>query len=367
MNEILKYRFMFKMIKKMVLLLFSLIIGLAIISLVTLFMCSPGEIKPFTDAKGNCLEGSLAEKMSVEINGFKMGMIIKAKDLNKPVLLFLHGGPGMPEYWLNEAYPSGLEEHFTVVWWDQRGAGLSYNDAIPSDTMTTEQMIDDTIAVTNYLRQRFNQDKIFLMAHSGGSYIGIQAAAKAPELYRAYIGVAQISNPALSEQLAYDFMLDFYENSNNTKNVNILKATPYGTIGYDQIRDRMMHEAGIGTIRTIDSVITGIFLEVMRNREYTVTEKVNIWRGKAFAKKTKLYEELWQCDLSKTLTQVDVPIYFFIGAYDYTVNRYLSAAYLEKIQAPEKHCYLFENSAHSPIFEEPDRANAILQEIIAVF
>lgn len=358
---------MFKMIKKMVLLLFSLIIGLAIISSVTLFMYSPGEIKPFTDANGTYLEDSLAEKISVDINGIAMGMIIKAKDSNKPVLLFLHGGPGMPEYWLNEAYPSGLEDHFTVVWWDQRGAGLSYNDAISSDTVTSQQMIDDTIAVSNYLRQRFNQDKIFLMAHSGGTYIGIQAAAKAPELYRAYIGVAQMSNPAFSEQLAYDFMLDFYEKSNNKKNLKTLEATPYGTTSYDQIRDQMMHEAGIGTTHTMDSVITGIFLEVMKNREYTVTEKINIWRGKAFAKKTKLYKELWQCDLNQAVTQLDVPIYFFVGAYDYTVNRYLSAAYLEKIQAPVKHCYLFENSAHSPIFEEPDRTIAILEEILRDF
>lgn len=347
----------------MVLILFFLIVGFVIISLVTLFILSPGEIKPFTDTNGNYLEGSLAEKTWVEINGIEMGMIIKAKDLNKPVLLFLHGGPGLPEYWLNEAYPSGLEDNFTVVWWDQRGAGLSYNDAISKDTMTTQQMIDDTIAVTNYLRQRFNQDKIFLMGHSSGTYIGIQAAAKAPQLYQAYIGVAQISNQDLSEKLAYDFMLDFYENTHNEKNVKALKAAPYRTNGYDQIRDRMMHVAGIGTTHSMNSVFTGIFLEVMKNREYTVTEKVNIWRGKAFTKKTMLNEELWHCDLSKALTQVDVPIYFFIGAYDYTVNRYLSEDYLKKIQASEKHLYLFEDSAHSPIFEEPNVSNAILKEI----
>lgn len=363
MNENLKNRVMFKMIKKMVLLLLSLIIALATVSLVTLFICSPGEIKPFTDANGDYLAGSLAEKTSVEINGVEMGMIIKAKDVNKPVLLFLHGGPGLPEYWLNQAYPSGLEDHFTVVWWDQRGAGRSYKTAIPSDTVTTQQMIDDTIAVSNYLRNRFNQDKIFLMAHSGGSYIGIQAAATAPELYRAYIGVAQISNPDLSEKIAYDFMLDFYEQSDHHKNVNALKAAPYGTPGYDRIRDQMMHQAGIGTTRTMDSVFTGVFLAVMKNREYTVTEKVNIWRGKAFTKKTRLYQELWQCDLSKSLTRVDVPIYFFVGAYDYTVNRHLSEAYFEKIQAPEKHCCIFEDSAHSPIFEEPDRSIAILKEL----
>lgn len=109
MNENLKNRVMFKMIKKMVLLLLSLIIALATVSLVTLFICSPGEIKPFTDANGDYLAGSLAEKTSVEINGVEMGMIIKAKDVNKPVLLFLHGGPGLPEYWLIKPTPRDLK------------------------------------------------------------------------------------------------------------------------------------------------------------------------------------------------------------------------------------------------------------------
>jgi pimeloyl-ACP methyl ester carboxylesterase len=96
-----------------------------------------------------------------------------------PVLLFLHGGTAMPEYFLARKYPTGLEQDFTVCWWDRRGAGLSYSANLPPETMTLEQSIADTIEVTNYLRKRFHKDKIYLMAHSGGSLIGIQAAARA--------------------------------------------------------------------------------------------------------------------------------------------------------------------------------------------
>ena len=89
----------------------------------------------------------------------------------------------MPEYFLTERYPTGLENDFTVVWWEQRGAGLSYSPDIAPETMTLEQFIADTLSVTNYLRNRFGKEKIYLMAHSGGTFIGLQAAARAPELY----------------------------------------------------------------------------------------------------------------------------------------------------------------------------------------
>lgn len=345
-------------------LFFILILILLFIIIVTILLMvfSCGKMIPFTDASGQQLPGSLSEKSWVSINGVEMGMIIKTRNINNPLLLFVHGGPGMPEYWLNEKHPAGLEELFTVVWWDQRGAGLSYNSKIPVETMTTAQMVADTIAVTQYLRQRFRQEKIYLMAHSFGTYIGIQAAARAPELYHAYIGVAQSVNLALSEELAYQWLLDYY--ADDKKNREQLKKAPYGTAAYERIRDRVMHEAGIGTTHKMYSVITGIFLAVMRHREYMLKEKFNIWQGKAFSKNTKLNEEFRQANLSDLVTLLDIPVLFFSGAYDYTVNHHLSEIYLEEIQAPETQFYLFEESAHSPIFEEPQTVLAILRDLI---
>ncbi|MBU4438584.1 MAG: alpha/beta hydrolase [Firmicutes bacterium] len=343
-----------------------LVVLLTLIVAITsvLLVFSTGKMIPYRDAAGNVLRSSLSEKSWVKINGVEMGMIIKSKDITQPILLFVHGGPGMPEYWLNESYPTHLENLFTVVWWDQRGAGLSYCNDIAPETMTTAQMVDDTIAVSNYLRQRFHQNKIYLMAHSYGTYIGIQAAAKVPELYHAYFGVAQVVNLDLSEALAYEFMLDYYKSADDKKIVKQLEESPYDSENYQKIRDRLMHQAGIGTIHNMYSVISGIFLGVMKNREYMLLEKINIWRGKNFSKNTVLNVEFQQCDLGETLIRVDVPLYFFSGAYDYTVNHYLSEAYLDEIQAPKKHFYLFEDSAHSPIFEEPDAVTAILKCLI---
>jgi len=173
----------------------------------------PGRPKPFVDEKGRPLEGSLSEKIHLKINGVEQGMFIKSKDVTHPVLLYLHGG--MPDYFLTEKYPTGLEDYFTVVWWEQRGSGISYSPDIPPESMTSEQMISDTLELTNYLRALFHQEKIYVMAHSGGSFIGIQAVAQAPELYHAYIGVAQISHQLKSEKLAYDYMLERFKANGN--------------------------------------------------------------------------------------------------------------------------------------------------------
>ena len=262
----------------------SILLACILIPVGVLLIMSPGKPTPFVDENGKPLAGSISEKVFVNINGVEQGMFIKSKDAAHPVLLYLHGG--MPDYFLTKRYPTGLEDDFTVVWWEQRGSGISYSDDIPPETMTMEQLISDTLAVTNYLRQRFGKEKIYLMGHSGGSFIGIQAAARAPELYYAYIGQAQIAYQLKSEKLAYDYMLQQFKANGNTNMVRKLEAAPVTMTGgtppaYVALRDLGMHSLGIGTTHDMNSVITGIFLPSLASRDYTFIEKVNMWRGKS--------------------------------------------------------------------------------------
>src|SRR5436190_4735872 len=117
----------------------------------------PGKPRPFVDEHGEPLPGSISEKIRVTINGVEQGMIVESKDATHPVLLYLHGG--LPDYFLSKRYATGFEDLFTVVWWEQRGAGLSYHPDIPKSSLTTEQFIADTLALTDYLRCRFDQEK----------------------------------------------------------------------------------------------------------------------------------------------------------------------------------------------------------------
>jgi pimeloyl-ACP methyl ester carboxylesterase len=347
----------------------SIIIVCVIMLAGMLLLWSPGKPSPVLDENGNTLTGSLSEKIWVDINGMKQGMFIKSRDVNNPLLLFVHGGPGMPEYWLTRWYPTGLENDFTVVWWEQRGAGLSFSPDIPAETMTAEQFVSDTIAVTEYLRQRFGKDKIYLMAHSWGSYIGIQAAAQRPDLYQAYIGVGQISHQIQSEQLAYQYALDFYENTGDEGMLKKLKAAPPTLTvplppAYEALRDAYMHGAGIGTTREMKSVLTGIFLPSWQFREYTLGEKINLWRGKFYSRSREfsLWDKMQATDLAQKVAELEIPAYFLQGKYDYTCAYPLAKDYFGKLQAPLKGFYTFEQSAHSPMFEEPDRVRQVLRE-----
>lgn len=346
------------------LIIIPVILACVCIPIGLLVLWSPGKLKPLLDANGNLLAGSISEKIHVNINNIEQGMFIKSKDAANPVLLYLHGG--MPDYFLSEKYPTGLEDYFTVVWWDQRGSGLSYSGNIPPETMTLEHMMSDTLEVTNYLRQRFGKDKIYLMGHSGGTFIGIQVAAQAPELYYAYIGVAQMSNQLKSERLAYEYMLRQFKENGNREMVRKLEAAPVtmtdGTPdAYRALRDQAMHSLGIGTTHDMNSVITGIFLPSLQCREYTLIEKVNMWRGKSRAGISILWNTMLATDLSNQVTELDLPVYFFEGVYDYTCSYTEAKSYFEKLKAPIKGFYTFERSAHSPLFEEPEKMGHILR------
>ncbi|MBP6810368.1 MAG: alpha/beta hydrolase [Saprospiraceae bacterium] len=341
-----------------------LIICLLILGVV-LLVYSPGKPAPFLDESGNPLAGSISEKIHVNINGVNQGMFIKGKDITNPVLLYLHGG--MPDYFLNQKYPTGLEDYFTVIWWEQRGSGLSYSADIPIETMTLEKMISDVLEMTNYLRRRFGKEKIYLMGHSGGSFLGIQAAAQAPELYHAYIGVAQMSNQLNSEIQAYEYMLEEFKKKGNAKMVRKLEAAPVTLRGgvpeaYRALRDPAMHSLGIGTTRDMNSVITGLFLPSLSCPEYSLTEKINLWRGKSRSGISILWDTMLTTDLSKKVPALEIPVYFFEGIYDYTCSYTEAKSYFEHLKAPLKGFYTFEMSAHSPLFEEPEKMQHILKE-----
>jgi pimeloyl-ACP methyl ester carboxylesterase len=351
-------------------LILSIVVGILLGGIVILFgvllAVSPGKVKPFLDENGRPLAGSISENIHPNINGVPQGMFIIGKNVDNPLLLFVHGGTAMPEYFLTQKYPTGMEEYFTVCWWDRRGAGLSYSANLPPESLTVEQSIADTLAVANYLRSRFHQEKIYLMAHSGGSLIAIQAAARAPESFYAYIGVGQMSYQLKSEMLSYEYMLGRYKEMGNARMVKQLEAAaPTMSVPlpatYMKVRDNAMHDLGVGTTHDMKSVMTGVFLASWLFKGYTLGEKLALWRGK-FSSDKMLWDKMIATDLTKQIQKLDLPVYFFHGKYDYTVSYPLTKAYLDELQAPIKGFYTFEHSAHSPMFEEPDRMRQIIQE-----
>ncbi len=333
-----------------------------------LLAISSGTPEQFIDEDGTVLEGSISEKIFVNIGGVKQGMFIRSKNPDNPVLLFLHGGPGFPNYFLMEKFKPGLEDFFTVCYWEQRGGGLSYTPEVSLASMTLDQLTADAIEVTHYLRERFAKEKICIMAWSGGTTIALPAVAKAPELFHAYMAMGQITRQRESERIAYDYMLNHYIKENNQKPIKQLMKfnnleTEADLISFynSGARDNLMHELGIGTMRNMKSVFKDIFLPVWTCRAYTLREKYIIWKSKLmFLPRTYLKNETLTTDFIESYPKIDVPIYFMCGKYDLTVNIDISRDYYNQLIAPMKGFYTFENSAHGPLFEESERFKEIL-------
>ncbi len=334
-----------------------------ITTLLILIIMSPGKPRQFYDKNEKVLKNSISEKLFLEINGARQGIFIKGENLDNPVILYLHGG--MPDYFLTEKYPTLMEKNFTVVWWEQRGCGISHNSNQTANITTLDQLVDDSITLTKYILKRFNKKKIYLMGHSGGTFLGVYVIEKAPALYSAYIGIAQMSDQRKSEKISYDYMLSKYQELGNRKMVKVLQNITLRENGdlpeeYVKIRDVAMHELGIGTMRKMKNLIKDLILPSLSFSEYTLSEKYNLWFYKSQSGISQNWKRMINLNLMESKNTFQVPVYFFHGIYDYTCSYQLAKEYFEKINAPIKGFYTFYQSAHSPIFEEPTMMNKIL-------
>ncbi|MCL2066161.1 MAG: alpha/beta hydrolase [Treponema sp.] len=339
----------------------SSVIGVLLIGLVVLAINSPGRLKQLKDKEGNVIADSLAEKQFIEINGIQQGFFLRSENPENPVILFLHGGPGSPELAMFYQYETNerLEKHFTVCYWDQRGAGMSFSNSIEINTMTLEQMVEDTRQITEYLKHRFNKEKIYLMGHSWGSFLGIKTIEKYPGNYMAYIGIGQVTNQLESEKLAYDYMLQHAMEIGDKSAVRNLEkvnknAFDFPTLEYiGNVRSPLMNKYGIGVIRDNFSM-AGLVKDILFFKGYTFSEKLKFIRGMSFS-----LEHLWDYIIENNLFEpsilFQVPVYIIHGKYDYQVSYALSRGYFEIIEAPGKSFFAFEESAHSPNVEEPEK------------
>lgn len=347
--------------------IFSLIIiGTIFISgFVALYIVSPGNPKQFYDKDRNILSKSISEKIFLQINNSDQGLVIKSKNIDNPVILYLHGG--MPDYFFTEKYPTYLENYFTIVWWEQRNCGISCQLKSNNKPVQFNQLIDDTIELTKYLQKRFGKDKIYLMGHSGGTFLGLFVIEKAPELYHAYIGIAQMSDQFNSEVLACDYIKAVYKKNNNKEMFNFfekIKLERHKKIPEEYLRkrDEIMHKLGIGTMRNTTNIVRDIFIPSLLFSEYTILEKFKLWYSKSKSGISQNWKLMQNTNLIDSKTTFKIPIYFFQGKYDHTCSYVLAKKYFNKLKAPVKGFYTFHNSAHSPLFEEPKKFIQIMTE-----
>lgn len=305
----------------------------------------------------------------VPLGGTRQWLLVRTEDVTKPVVLFVHGGPGTSQLTLVRRNTRALEKHCTVVNWDQRGAGKSFAAGADVAGMRIGRFVDDLIELSEQLAGRFRQEKILLVGHSWGSVISMLAVARRPDLYRAYVGIGQMSRMVESESLSYAWTVARAQEASDRSALEKLTRMgppPYGGRDWQSkfMRQRQIlgkyggeyHGSRIGAF----GVVLG---NIVLSREYTMMDRINVFRG-IFRSVRLLLPELMATDLFVEVPEVEIPVYFCLGRHDWEVPSVLSAKYFDALRAPRKRLVWFESSAHMPNTEQKESFNRFLIETV---
>ncbi len=330
-----------------------------------LFYVSPQKTPLFVDEAGKVLPNSIAEIIDLDINGVPQRLVIRGKNSANPILLHIHGGPGFPDYAFIKESGANVEDLFTVCYWEQRGAAASFNEDIPEGTMSLPQIVADGEALTQYLLKRFKKDKIYLQGHSWGTTVGSFLVQKMPELYHAYIGIGQMANSRLSEQVSFDFALAAAKQAGAVADIKLLEkigSPPYQTAA-DWLK-AVMPERTI--MRKYENPkgrppksLFDFYKTFILHREYSIADKLKIAKGEAFSMQ-HLWMENIMLDLFESIPTQTIPVYILQGKYDKHTCTSVAKSYFDTLKAPLKKYFEFENSGHDPHIDEFERYKEIM-------
>jgi pimeloyl-ACP methyl ester carboxylesterase len=302
----------------------------------------------------------------IRIGGADQWVLERSEDVANPILLYLHGGPGTSQLTLNRRNMRDLERCFTVVNWDQRGAGKSYDAIRDAGAMRIDQFVEDTREVTMHLLRKFGKQRLVLVGHSWGSAIGVLAAARSPELYSCYVGIGQIANMAEGEALSYRWVLDEARRRRRRRAVRSLELMGPPPYAGDWRKKTMIERSYVarfgGEVRASRFGAVGMLLRsVLVSSEYTLRDRVNFIRGILDSMRA-LWPQLLEVNLFEQVPELQVPVFLMEGRYDWEIPSVLSARYYEALRAPSKRLIWFEHSAHLPNAEERARFNRIMRD-----
>jgi L-proline amide hydrolase len=306
-------------------------------------------------------ENSISMLEQVEINGVGHEVMIRGVDRSNPILIFVHGGPGCSEIPYVRKYQQELEQHFTVVHYDQRGSGKSYHFSEDYSNLTTDVLVDDLLALRNYVTEELGQEKVILIGHSFGTYIGMKAAAKAPTQFHAYIGIGQMANTLQSELESLQYTYEQAKQAGNAEDVKKLERVRGPIEQGKELTPRILVQKYGGAARLIhenSDYISGFLF----NPEYNGLDMIRFYTGVLSLQGILLREALDQ-NLPEMVDHLEIPTYFVMGKYDYMTTANAARDYFDVLDAPLKEFVVFNKSAHYPQFEEKEKFADWLQEL----
>lgn len=306
-------------------------------------------------------ENSISMLEQVEINGTGHEVMIRGVDRTNPILIFVHGGPGCSEILYVRKYQKELEQYFTVVHYDQRGSGKSYHFFEDYSNLTTDVLVDDLLALRDYVSKELGQEKVILIGHSFGTYIGMKAAAKAPTRFHAYIGIGQMANTLQSERESLEYTYEQAKQAGNAEDVKKLELIRSSIEQGKDLTPRILLQKYGGAARLIHEnrdYISGFLL----NPEYNGLDMIRFYTG-MFSSQDILLKEAFDQNLPDIVDHLEIPTYFVTGKYDYMTTANAARDYFDVLDAPIKDFIVFNESAHYPQFEEKGKFVKWLNEL----
>ncbi len=297
------------------------------------------------------------------VDDARLFLMTRGGDQRAPILLWLHGGPGGAERPLFRYYNDDLEKHFVVAYWDQRGAGRSFDPKAEPARLTLARHLADLDVIVDHLRRTFDRERIILVGHSWGGMLGLLYTQHHPEKVATLIAVAPLISPHESQQSEYAFIAN--EAARRRDEVTLTR----------------LREIGPPPHETADQMLT---MESLADRYGTVFHRkpnrlrvlaagmmrglVTPWELPSFIRANRISldamtPELLTLDLASSAPRFEVPVAFILGCYDQHAGSAIAARYFAKIKAPDKELFWFAHSAHNPPFEEPDRFDEVVEQI----
>ena len=317
------------------------------------------------------LAGGFEYFETLNIEGIQQSIFIRGRRKENPILLFVHGGPGSPQGIFTRFYENELTEDYTIVHFDQRGSGKSFQPDIDWKKLEIEHFVGDILYITEHLHQTFSAPQIFLMGHSWGTLTAIQAVQRRPDLFKAYIGMAQITNMEESEVLSYHFVLEKAEQLGDAETLQKLKAL--GTPPFFDYKTVLAQRQLLKKMGGMDvnlQLRNQLKKEGLFTPDYQLLELYRTWQ--VFSEMPHYFwTKIMAFNAFESIPQLQLPVYFLEGRHDYQVPSVLAEQYLDSLITPFKKLIWFDKSGHLPIYEENKKyiqnLKAIKKEVLAYY
>jgi len=321
-----------------------------------------GRTEPFRGPDGKIVPGSIAEIEYLTLGGLDQWVMIRGESLNNPPLILLSGGPGLSEAPFFRHCNAPLEKTFTLVYWDQRGSGKSFDRRTPRSSMTLEQFISDLTELVEAVCRRVGQKKVVIFGHSWGSALGVLYAARYPDRVSAYVGSGQIGDWPAGESASYAFALSELQRLNRRKGVEKLQAIgpppyPVRSLWTQRIwLNRLEGHLTPASLWKVERMLLG-------GPEFSIFDQPNVVRGFRFSLDA-MWDEVSRLNLLQLVPALTMPVFFFLGRQDHWVPPETSVAYFEALTAPSKKLVWFEQSGHEPFVDEPVKFNESMVQLV---